>query len=103
MGFRGFGYSECCCFHPNQSRPPDHPCSTIPKPPAYLYDLSAYREHRLQDELDEVDRRGGDEFDKDAARSRVLAIPDARLDKERRGELDFVTKTYNEAVRSCSD
>jgi hypothetical protein len=42
--------------------------------PSYLNDRVAYRKHRLQDALDEVDQNGGDSFDKEAAEKRVLSI-----------------------------
>ncbi len=78
------------------------PCSkTQPPIPPYYYDLTSYRRHTLEDAIEEVEEHSGDQFDKDAARRRVAAIPDATLDAERRGDLAFFIKT-READHSCS-
>jgi len=73
------------------------PC-TVPPIPSYFYNLDSYRTHRIQDEIDSVN---GDRFDEEAARKRILSIPDDKLDAERRADLAFMTKTYNEAREHC--
>jgi hypothetical protein len=75
-------------------------CNITPVP-SYLNDRVAYRKHRLQDALDEVDQNGGDIFDKEAAEKRVLSILDAQLESERAAELAFATNVYQKAVASC--
>lgn len=73
------------------------PC-TVPPVPSYLYDLDSYRNHRIQDEVDGVN---GDRFDDEAARKRILSIPDDKLDAERQADLAFSVKVYNEAQEHC--
>jgi hypothetical protein len=69
------------------------PCRTVPPPAAYLYNLDLYRAHSLQDELDEVEKNDGDQFEEEAAHKRVAAIPDAELDKERRSDLEVAIQS----------
>jgi hypothetical protein len=69
------------------------PCSTLTPIPTYYYDLGAYRQHEIQDAIDDVQEHGGDKFDQQAAVQRVAAVSDEELDKQRRSELAFATKT----------
>jgi hypothetical protein len=79
------------------------PCDKIPPVPSYLYDVGSYRNQRMQNELEEVDKNGGDKFDREAARKRVLAMSDVQLESERQSELAFVTKVYEKAREGCSN
>jgi hypothetical protein len=73
------------------------PCTVTPIP-SYFYSLDSYRTHRIQDEIESVN---GDRFDEEAARKRILSIPDDTLESERQTELVFMTKAYNEAREHC--
>ncbi len=64
---------------------------------AYLCDLESYRQEMIREGIEDVDEHGGDKFDEEAARKRVLAKSDAELDAERRGELAFTRKTYRDS------
>lgn len=64
---------------------------------AYLCDLDSYRQEMIRQGIEDVDEHGGDKFDEEAARKRVLAESNAQLDTERRGELAYIRKTYQEA------
>jgi|SRR5579859_114384 len=73
-----------------QSTPPA--LSTI-----YLCTIESYRQQMLEDEIDEVEQRHGDEFDKDAARKRIGAIPDSTIDAQRQSALAFTRKVARDA------
>jgi hypothetical protein len=64
---------------------------------AYMCDLDSYRQEMIRQAIEDVDEHGGDKFDEEAARKRVLAEPDAQLDAERRGDLAFTRKTYRDS------
>jgi len=63
----------------------------------YLCELDSYRQRSIQDAIEDVDEHGGDKFDEEAARKRVLAESDAELDRERLGELALTRKTYRDS------
>jgi hypothetical protein len=78
------------------------PCSKTQQPiPYYYHDLESYRHHALEDAIEEIEEHNGDQFDKDAAKKRVAAIPDATLDAQRQEDLAFLVKT-RDADTSCS-
>lgn len=70
--------------------------------PAYFYDLDSYRQHEVQEALEDVEEHGGDKFDREAARNRILAESDEQLDTQRRGELAFTQKTIQDD-KECSE
>jgi hypothetical protein len=81
-------------LHPDAGLPPNEPPASSN---AYLCDLGLYRQHTVDDEVAEADRKGGDKFDEEAARKRIRSIPDDKLDLQRREDLAFTRKTYRDA------
>jgi hypothetical protein len=89
---------------PPQSAEPNETARPQNEPPAvstsYLCNLASFRKQMIEDEIDQVEQRHGDEFDKDAARKRVQAIPDATLEAQRQEALAFTRKVYRDARKS---
>jgi hypothetical protein len=69
------------------SRDKKPPCQMASVLPAYLETTEGYREHLIQEELDEVDQRYGGQFDREAAIRQVKSRSDAELETERQREL----------------
>jgi hypothetical protein len=64
---------------------------------AYMCNLDSYRREMIRQDVEDVDEHGGDKFDKEAARKRVMAESAAQLDAERRGALAFTEDTYRKS------
>ncbi|MGD0096539.1 MAG: hypothetical protein ABSB60_08590 [Terracidiphilus sp.] len=77
-------------LHPNADQV-NRPSLTIT---AYLCDLDSYRREMIRQGIEDVDEHGGDKFDEEAARKRILAESDTELDLERRRDLAFTRNTY---------
>ncbi|MBS1816215.1 MAG: hypothetical protein JSS87_15195 [Acidobacteria bacterium] len=63
----------------------------------YLCSLQSYRRHILDDVIEEVQEHGGDRFEEEAARKRILSIPYSSLEANRQADLAFTRRTYQEA------
>ena len=64
---------------------------------SYLCSIDAYREERIKNEIHEIEQKGGSEFDKDAGRKRIMAVPLSTLETSRQADLAFTRKVYRDA------
>jgi hypothetical protein len=80
-------------LHPDADKVYRPPLTTT----AYMCDLNSYRQEMIRQEVENADEHGGDKFDEEAARKRVLAEPLAQLETERQRDLSFTIDTYRKA------
>lgn len=80
-------------LHPDADKVYRPPLATT----AYMCNLDSYRQEMIRQGIEDVDEHGGDKFDEEAARKRVLAESDAELDTERRHDLAFTVDTYRKS------
>jgi len=83
-------------LHPNNKSAVNYDTSPATST-AYLCSIDSYRQQLIENEIEEVDQRNGDAFDKEAARKRILAVPLATLEANRQADLTFTRKVNRDA------
>jgi hypothetical protein len=64
---------------------------------AYMCNLNSYRQEIIRQAVEDADEHGGDKFDEEAVRKRILAESNAELEAERQRDLALTIDTYRKS------